>query len=375
MAFIDRVLRVPTYGWVDATGCLVRPTSCQILRESLKRCNLLRSRKNWICVIAWFWVLCLLPAPVLFAKYHFSGGLLAIAVFFGIGGMSTHGTIWYHRYCTHRAFAFRNGVWRFLTQNLVPKVVPEEIYVISHHVHHVKSDQPGDPYNASAGFLYCFLADINHQPIAHDLSEGDYARTVKMLSHTGIYLNNYAQYQRWGSVSHPLVVLAHGALSWTFWYTVYYVIGGHSLALALFSGVLLWAVGVRTFNYHGHGRGRDLRRDGVDFNRRDMSVNHWRPGVFGSEWHNNHHLFPSSARSGFLWHQPDCAWLYICLLHRFGAIASYRNDRQRFIDEYYRPMLRAEAAQPDGVVPDFVIPEMAASTSTTPSSTKGTLNH
>jgi len=68
-------------------------------------------------------------------------------------------------------------------------------------VHDVKSDQPGDPYNASAGFLYCLHADINHQPIAHDLSYENYARVMKMLSHTGIYLNSYRKYKRWGSVS------------------------------------------------------------------------------------------------------------------------------------------------------------------------------
>ena len=60
-----------------------------------------------------------------------------------------------------------------MTQNLVIKTFPEEIYVVSHHVHHAKSDQPGDPYNANAGFLYCFLADVNHQPIAQNLSEED----------------------------------------------------------------------------------------------------------------------------------------------------------------------------------------------------------
>ena len=70
--------------------------------------------------------------------------------------MGTHGTIWLHRYCTHKSFTFRHKIWRFLTQNLVIKTVPEEMYVVSHHVHHVKSDEPGDPYNARAGFYTVF---------------------------------------------------------------------------------------------------------------------------------------------------------------------------------------------------------------------------
>ncbi|MGN6638042.1 MAG: hypothetical protein ACTHJ8_03965 [Mucilaginibacter sp.] len=100
--------------------------------------------------------------------------------------MGTHGTIWHHRYCTHDAFRFKNHFWQFITRQLTINIIPEEIYVISHHVHHAKSDQPGDPYNAEAGFWYCFLADANHQPIAKDLSEQDYGRVKKLMAHTGV---------------------------------------------------------------------------------------------------------------------------------------------------------------------------------------------
>ncbi len=76
--------------------------------------------------------------------------------------------------------------------------------MISHHVHHAKSDEPGDPYNATAGFLYCFLADVNHQPIALDLTEAEYTRVVKLMDHTGIRPNTYKQYQKWGSIVNPV---------------------------------------------------------------------------------------------------------------------------------------------------------------------------
>ncbi|MBB5635328.1 fatty-acid desaturase [Pedobacter cryoconitis] len=65
--------------------------------------------------------------------------------------MGTRRTIWHHRYCTHGAYKFKNAFWRFFTQNLTINVIPEEIYVISHHVHHAKSDQPGDPYIKNDG--------------------------------------------------------------------------------------------------------------------------------------------------------------------------------------------------------------------------------
>jgi fatty-acid desaturase len=119
-------------------------------------------------------VLLLLPFFLLFVFKFFTWYRLVAAFVYGMIIMGTHGTIWHHRYCTHRAYKFRNTFWRFFTQNLTLKAIPEEIYVLSHHVHHAKSDQPGDPYNANGGFLYCFLADVNHQLINCNLSETDY---------------------------------------------------------------------------------------------------------------------------------------------------------------------------------------------------------
>ena len=337
MAFIDQVLQQPSYGWQDKNGNLIKPTKTRLVTELLSRINVFKTKKNWSALVGWFWVLCLIPLVVLFFTKFFWWPYLIIGVLYGMVVMSTHGTIWYHRYATHKAYKFKNNFWRFVTQNLVVKLIPEEIYVVSHHVHHMLSDKPGDPYNASGGFLYCFLADTNHQPIAKDMSEEDYIRTSKFLTHTGIYINTYKQYQRWGSVAHPGVTAIHWVLNWAFWYGTFYLIGGHGLACAMFFGAMLWVLAVRTFNYQGHGGGKDKRQDGIDFNRRDMSINQTRPGLLGGEWHNNHHLYPNSARSGFLPYQWDNAWAYIWLLHKIGGIESFRDSKQQFLEDYFRP--------------------------------------
>jgi len=341
MAFFDRVLQPPSYGWKNINDELITPSTRQLFSELLSRMNVFRTRKNWSAAIGWIWVACLVPFMVVFFVNYFSWWLLAAMLLYGMFVMSTHGTIWYHRYCTHRSYKFANKFWRFFTQNLVVKVIPEEIYVVSHHVHHAKSDEPGDPYNAHAGFLYCFLADTNHQPIAKDLTERDYLRTTKLLNHTGIIMNSYRQYQKWGSVTNPLFLVIHWVLNWSFWGTAFYLIGGPGLVCALFSGAMLWVLSVRTFNYQGHGGGRDKRKDGVDFNRKDMSINQSRPGLLGGEWHNNHHLYPSSARAGFLPHQIDNAWIYIYLLYKIGAVSSYHNFRKQFYRDHYLPSKNA----------------------------------
>ncbi|HVV54137.1 MAG TPA: hypothetical protein VHC47_02365, partial [Mucilaginibacter sp.] len=154
MAFLDHVLQPPSYGWLNEQGKLVQPSKRDILHEFFSRLNVFRDRKNWLPFLSWLKVLCLAPFFILFFVKFFSLWT-AIAVFlYGMVIMGTHGTIWHHRYCTHSAFRFRNRFWQFFTRQLTLSIIPEEIYVISHHVHHAKSDQPGDPYNAQAGFWY-----------------------------------------------------------------------------------------------------------------------------------------------------------------------------------------------------------------------------
>ncbi|MGN6646990.1 MAG: fatty acid desaturase [Cytophaga sp.] len=337
MTFIDRVLDPPSYGWMNSNGDLIKPSSARILSEWTKRINIFKSRKNWLAITGWLWVLLMIPFPVIFFTKHFNVWFLALGFFYAMVIMSTHGTIWYHRYCTHKAFKFRNKLWMLITQNLVIKMIPEEVYVISHHVHHAKSDLPGDPYNAQGGFLYCFLADTNHQQTSKTLDEKDYSKVVTFLSHTGIKINSYSKYKKWGSVTNPLYTIILWIFNWSFWYILLYLVGGHSLACALFTGAMAWVIGVRGFNYTGHGKGKDERKDGVDYNRKDLSINQLRPGLTSGEWHNNHHLFPGSARAGFLSYQLDFAWCYIYIMYKLGAVVSYHDSKKLFLKQYYYP--------------------------------------
>jgi sn-1 stearoyl-lipid 9-desaturase len=338
MTFLSTVLEAPGYGWRDEQGGLIKPTHRQILREFFSRLNVFKNKKNWLSFTSWMLIVALAPFFALFVVKYFSLAGLGIAFVYGMIIMGSHGTIWHHRYCTHGAYKFRNGFWRFVTQNLTLKIIPEEIYAISHHVHHALSDTPGDPYNAQAGFLYCFLADVNHQPIARKMNEKDYARCAQLMKHTGIITNSYRQYQKWGSMANPYRTIATIILNWGFWFTVWFLIGGPALVCTLFAAAGVWAVGVRTFNYEGHGKGKDKRRDGTDYNRDDMSINQVWPGFVAGEWHNNHHLFPKSARAGFKPYQIDFAWYFIKFMSMIGAVSSYRDSKKQFYKEYYKPV-------------------------------------
>jgi fatty-acid desaturase len=335
MTFLNVVLDPPAYGWADTNGNLSKPTPKQIFTEFFSRLNIFKNKKNWLPFYSWSKVVISVPFLMLFIFQYFSWGLLAVAFVYSMIIMGTHGTIWHHRYCTHNSYTFRNKFWRFFTQNLTISMIPEEIYVVSHHVHHEKSDMPGDPYNASGGFLYCFLADVNHQPIAKNLTEADYQQAVKLMVNTGITPNTYAQYLKWGSIANPYRTLLSWALNWGFWAAVFALAGGFPLVCAVFGAAGVWAVGVRTFNYEGHGKGKDMRRDNYDFSREDMSINQLWPGYVAGEWHNNHHLYPVSARTGFLPHQFDLAWCYIRLMYTLGPVKSFKDAKVEFLENHY----------------------------------------
>lgn len=344
MVSIEKLLEPPSYGWKDINDNLYKPTNRQLINEFFRRINIFKNPKNWLPFFCWFNVLCFFPYFILFIVNqvgNFNIWLLISAFIYTVM-LATHGTVWYHRYCTHRAYTFRNKFWRFITRHLVIKVIPEEIYVVSHHVHHAKSDQPGDPYNAQGGFLYCFLADTNHQPIAKNLNEQEYSSLLKLTKHIGIKTNIYKSYLKWGSIASPFKTVVESIFNWIFWYVFFYLIGGHTLATTIFGVTCFWALGVRTFNYKGHGKGKDKRRDGVDYNKNDMSVNQLWPGIIAGEWHNNHHLYPASARSGFLPHQIDFPWYFIKGLSIIGAVTSYHDSKNLFIEKYHKPFLKNE---------------------------------
>jgi stearoyl-CoA desaturase (delta-9 desaturase) len=123
-------------------------------------------------------------------------------------------------------------------------------------------------------------------------------------------------------------------LNWSFWYAAFYLMNGHGLACAMFGAAMFWMIFVRMFNYTGHGKGEVKHIDGIDYDRSNLSINQTRPGLFAGEWHNNHHLYPVSARTGFLPYQFDLPWVCIYLMHKIGMVSSYHDSKKAFMKKY-----------------------------------------
>jgi stearoyl-CoA desaturase (delta-9 desaturase) len=179
------------------------------------------------------------------------------------------------------------------------------------------------------------LAEVNHQRISKDLSEADYSKASHFISHTGVKMNSFGQYRKWGSIATPFYTFSGLILNWIFWYAIFYLIGGHALACAFFSAALLWFLLVRTFNYTGHAKGKEKHVDGLDYDRSNLSINQTRPGLLTGEWHNNHHLYPGSARAGFLPYQLDLAWIFIFLMYKIRVVSSYHDSKKEFLRKYF----------------------------------------
>ena len=68
-----------------------------------------------------------------------------------------------------------------------------------------------------------------------------------------------------------------------------------------------------------------LRKQVYDSLREALTAGRFVPGqkltfrFVAGEWHNNHHLYPTGARSGFLGYQVDLPWFFIRALHAVGA--------------------------------------------------------
>src|ERR1019366_7344894 len=147
MSFFRRVLEPPRYGIFSSGGGLLVPSRGELLRELVYKTNVFRSKKQWLPLLNWAATVMLLPFLISFVLFHFHWYLVAVGFLYSMVVLGTHGTVYLHRYGTHRAFAFKNRLVRFVVRNLVITLVPEEIYIVSHHVHHRSSEKPGDPYN------------------------------------------------------------------------------------------------------------------------------------------------------------------------------------------------------------------------------------
>jgi stearoyl-CoA desaturase (delta-9 desaturase) len=104
------------------------------------------------------------------------------------------------------------------------------------------------------------------------------------------------------------------------------------LAGALFSlRGFFWLGAIRlTFTFHANSLVNSICHNRPDLNsEQNASCNVWWVMLpllmLGENWHRNHHRFPSSARIGWSWLQPDLGYLVIIGLEKVGLASEVRH--------------------------------------------------
>ena len=324
----------PTYGYTRDGVTPYRPMVKEVLLEMLDTIDFIRRPRRGLnaalFVAHWATFACLV---LFFARYLTLGTFMFwfVSVIFLCNGPHT---LWYHRYCAHRPFEFSHPRYTKLFLWLNPLYTPEEHYAIAHRQHHRFQEQVGDPYGPHIGWLGSYVAIDSIQKLNVDISEARYAQLAKSVSHIGFKISTYEQFRRTGTVENLGHYLLRTLVAQTAWCSFAYALGGIPYVVTWYGATfMLWFL-LRDFGWRGH-RGKS-KVPGWEFDVHSAATNQRFYGYVASEWHDNHHLYPSSANLAFLPSQIDISFLLIRVLKKIGWVRVYNDAKPKF-DERFAP--------------------------------------
>lgn len=240
-------------------------------------------------------------------------------------------TLGFHRLFSHRAFTtWRPVEWVLMVLGCMSGQNSPFYWVAHHRTHHRHSDHDGDPHSPHIwagrrlgllrGFWHSYfgwwvLANEYNYPNGYNYPKAavrDLARRPDLawidqhwfhFSLTGLGIPALAGFAVGGTGYDALVGLLWGGMFRQFL--------GLQIAWTISSFCHLW--GDRPYATADHSR------------------NSFVLGLLalGEGWHNNHHAFPSSARHGFYWWQPDLTWNVIWLMERLGLVWNVKRPGPR----------------------------------------------
>lgn len=236
-------------------------------------------------------------------------GLLASMYVLSVLGI----TVGFHRLFTHRAFE-TNRIVEFVFGVLGSMAVQGRLFtwVALHRRHHQHSDEindPHSPHHAGEG-VWGVLRGIWHAHVGwlFGPKPRDLFRYVKDLNQSPILRIVNRLFFVWVAAG-LLIPAAVGGLLMQTWAGAYWGFVWGGLVRVLLVHHVTWSI-----NSVCHLWGRQPYRSG------DESRNNLLFGILalGEGWHNTHHAFPTSARHGLRWWQPDLSYLVIRALAALG---------------------------------------------------------
>ena len=239
-----------------------------------------------------------------------------------MGGVS----IGYHRYFTHRAFDTGPILQTILgVLGSIAAQGPLVLWVATHRRHHAFSDEPGDPHSphlAGTGRA-SMIRGLWHSHIAWMLS-GDvteWSRFPRDVMRDRRAFRIHRLYFECVTAGLLLPGAVAGLIARS-WSAVWFGFLWGGLVRMFVVNQAAWCVG-SICHYFGSQR----------FETHDHSKNNYIVATltFGEGLQNNHHAFPSAARHGLRWWEPDLSGLVIRLLGAFGLVWNVKHPTRQAI--------------------------------------------
>jgi stearoyl-CoA desaturase (delta-9 desaturase) len=327
------ILVEPRFGYADRDGLPYEPSFQETLKELARVMNIVSYPYHLLTALNFVLQISTLVLVFVFCLRFLSMSALVfiLLLIFFLG--TIHNTIWYHRYCSHKAFEFARPAYAilFLWTNPLAFIFREEVYAIPHRIHHQRTEKAGDPYGPHLGWLASCLAPELTQRINPNLSKEHYESIKQTLSHIGLRTHTYAQFKKTGSIESLPYYAGRTIFSQTVWSLFAYLAGGTAYLAAYYCGLFIITFLIRDFNWRGHGGNfRRQKKVGWEFDTKSYALNQRFYGYIASEWHDNHHNYPASANNGFLTRQVDIAFQVIKFMHRMGIVRSYVDAGDKF---------------------------------------------
>jgi fatty-acid desaturase len=229
-------------------------------------------------------------------------------------------TVGYHRLISHRSFSCPKFVEYFwvLAGYLAFEGSPIWWATI-HRAHHRYVDTPLDPHAPKYGMHNAHFGWLMHDNYDH-IDHIDPKTQSKDLMKDPLYLF-LEQGGNWKR-SHQLVFAVGIAFRLLILVTFGWV---PALASALAGFAVLQIPLMLNVACHIPKLGYQ------NFATKDDSVNVWWVGILamGEGWHNNHHVYPGSARTGMKWWELDMSWIVICTMKRLGLVLRVNDAWQK----------------------------------------------
>lgn len=220
-------------------------------------------------------------------------------------------TIGYHRLISHRSFKCNKLVeYFFVAAGYLALEGSPITWAVAHRAHHRNPDLPDDPHGPGRGWFYQYAGWM----LAFRYTEGVSPETLTPdLLRDPIYrfLDQNQHLYRAYVLCFIICVLARLIL--------FVATDGCILLASIFAGIAAQQMPL-ILNVVSHMPSMGYR----NFPTGDNSSNvPWLAIMtMGEGWHNNHHAFPGSARSGMCARELDVSWLVLRFLQKVKLVQS-----------------------------------------------------